>query len=87
MSVAPGLGGHQSPALWHQAPWEEPLRDRNIVRVSPEEAGLPYQRDVWQAEGRVEVKALGMESVGLRLWRGGPWKMLVAQRALPVLPP
>ena len=40
------------------------LRGLTIVRVNPQEAGLPDQRAVWRAEGQDEVKALGRGSVG-----------------------
>ena len=77
-----GAPGPQSPLLWHQAPWEEPLEGPPRVRVSPKEAGRPEVMVVRSAEVRADVRALGRGSVGPRvlmqgvfkglMWLGGP---------------
>ena len=74
VSLALGLQGPQSPALWHQTPWEGTLRGQTIVRVNPQEAGLWEWRAVWGAEGWDEVKALGRGSVGPRVLERGAFK-------------
>ena len=56
MSLALGLRGPQSLALWHQAPWEGPLWGLPSFRVSPQEAGRPDPPAVRQAEEWVTVR-------------------------------
>ena len=62
-----GLGGHQSPVLRRQAPWEGPLGGQPRIRVSPQETSRPDPTAVRRAEWRTEVGALASSSMGPRV--------------------
>lgn len=58
----------QSPVLWCQIPWEGLLWGWPRARVRPQEAGRCDLKAVWQVEGSTEVRALGMGSVGPKVF-------------------
>ena len=74
VSLALGLGGPQSPALWHQVPFEGPLGGRHSIRDSPQEDDRPKCMAVRQVEGQTKVRVLGRGSVGPRSLARGDFK-------------
>ena len=63
MSLALGLGGPQSPALWCQAPGEGPIGGKLGLELAPRRPAGPICQ-LCGSEGWAEVRALASQSVG-----------------------
>lgn len=72
VSRALGLGGPQTPDLWHKTFWEVLLQGRPSVRVSPKEAHRRKLTAQGLAEWWTEIRTLGRGSVAQGFWHGGP---------------